>query len=486
MNGVLQSLVYHATHSPDSIAFVDDDNEVTYQQLWLQVRETAEQLLEMSPKCIAFRAENSIDWVITDLAAMYAGIPIVPVPMFFTQQQVNHALTESGADVLIGDWQQWHPVLIGEMERLLLWKLPYPSVQELLPNTCKITFTSGSTGQPKGVCLSSDQIAKISRTLADTIATDVTCDKHMVLLPLSTLLENITGIYVPILLGAESVVLSGKSVGLTGSSHFDASQFALVLTQHLPATMVLTPALLMALVGVAKFMPVVTKNLKFVAIGGARVSPQLIELAHHLNIPAYEGYGLSENASVVSLNTPSENKAGTSGKPLSHVNVKIASDGEIWVSGNIALGYVNAPFEQEWLATGDLGHLDDDGFLIISGRKKNQIITAFGRNISPEWIESEAQAFTELLGMVVLGEGDKTLTAVLESQDIEQVTESLRKLNSTLPDYAHIGRVIIAPELRTVSGLYTSNGRPIRAQFEARFGNKSQSESCTITTKFIE
>lgn len=486
MNCILQSLIYHSTHSPDSIAFVDDSCEITYEQLLLQVREAAEQLLELKPQCIAFRAENSVDWVIIDLAAMYAGIPIVPVPMFFTQQQVDHTLTESGADVLIGDWQQWHPVSIGELERLRVWKLPCPSTQELLPKTGKVTFTSGSTGQPKGVCLSSEQIAKISRILADTIATDVSCDKHMVLLPLSTLLENITGIYVPLLLGTTSVVLCGKSVGLMGSSQFNASKFALALAQHQPTTIVLTPALLMALIGVAKSMPVVTEKLKFVAIGGARVSPQLIELAHQLNIPAYEGYGLSENASVVSLNTPSAHKAGTSGKPLSHVKVKIANDGEIWVSGNSALGYVNEPFDQEWLATGDLGHLDDDGFLVISGRKKNQIITAFGRNISPEWVESEAQAFPDLLGMVVLGEGDKTLTAVLDNQDIESVTESLRKLNAILPDYAHIGRVIVAPELRTLSGLYTSNGRPIRAQFEERFGNRNQSESCTITTKFIE
>jgi len=472
MNSIIQSLIRHAAETPDKIAFIGSTEdsqlsvEISYQDLLDRVKEAAQHLLELSPHCIALRAENSLDWVITDLAAMYADIPSVPVPLFFTDAQVSHTLEQSGADLLIGDWQNWHPNLRGKIANLRIWQRSSGGDKKLLPDTSKITFTSGSTGNPKGVCLSQNQLANVSLSLADTIATEVQCEKHMVILPLSTLLENITGIYVPILLGTTSVVLNGQQVGLTGSSQFDVQQFAAALAEYLPSSLVLTPALLMALIQVVKHVPQLAQNLEFVAVGGARVSPQLLQLAHSLSIPAYEGYGLSENASVASLNTPSAYKAGTSGKPLPHVDVKIASDGEIFVSGCVALGYIDEPFEQGWLGTGDLGHLDKDGYLVIDGRKKNQIITAYGRNISPEWVESEAQAFPELYGMVLLGDGEDTLTAVVESNEPERVALAIKHLNQALPDYARIGKLVTTQGLRQMVGFYTSNGRPIRARFE--------------------
>ncbi|WP_246201163.1 AMP-binding protein [Vibrio ziniensis] len=469
MNMIIESLIRHSIDTPNKIAFVGEFEEVSYQNLLVRVREAAEQLIQYSPKCIALRADNSLNWVIADLAALYADIPNVPVPLFFTTEQVTHILQESGADLLVGNWSinaSSDTKMVGEVEDLSIWKRTVEGGKSLLPHTAKITFTSGSTGHPKGVCLSQNQLSKVSQSLADTIANEVNCERHLVLLPLSTLLENITGIYVPLILGASSVVLKSTQVGLTGSSSFNASQFALALAKYLPNSLVLTPALLMALIEVVRAMPTLARNLEFVAVGGARVSPQLLEMAHSLGIPAYEGYGLSENASVVSLNTPSAYKAGTSGKPLPHIDVKVSNDGEIYVSGCVALGYVDQPFEQDWYATGDLGYLDDDGFLVIDGRKKNQIITAFGRNISPEWIESEAQAFMALYGMVLVGDGEDSLTAIIENQNVEQVVASIKQLNQRLPDYAQVKTLITTQGLRLLAGFYTSNGRPIRSQFE--------------------
>ncbi|WP_223159361.1 AMP-binding protein [Vibrio sp. Y2-5] len=494
---IIESLIRHSIETPNKIAFIGGNEEISYQNLLIRVRGVAEYLVEHSPKCIALRAENSLDWVIADLAALYADIPNVPVPLFFTPEQVEHIVTESGADLLLGNWDAWiqnasadvnslDAKMVGEVENLSVWKRIVESEKQLLPHTGKITFTSGSTGHPKGVCLSQNQLSKVSRSLADTIATEAKCEKHLVLLPLSTLLENITGIYVPIILGATSVVLNGAEVGLNGSSNFDPSQFALALAKYLPNSLVLTPALLMALIEVVKAMPILARNLEFVAVGGARVSPQLLEMAHSLGIPAFEGYGLSENASVVSLNTPSAYKAGTSGKPLPHIDVKVSNDGEIYVSGCVALGYIDQPFEQGWYATGDLGHLDEDGFLVINGRKKNQIITAFGRNISPEWVESEAQAFRALHGMVLVGDGEKSLSAITANSNVEEVTAALKQLNQRLPDYARIRTLITAQGLSSLAGFYTSNGRPIRSKFEQWMLSKTEQNDGRIITPINE
>ncbi len=466
MNIIIEALIRNAAQAPKSIAFIGEHKALNNHDLLMRVRHAAEQLTQWAPRCIALRAENSLDWVIADLAALYAKIPIVPVPHFFASQQIEHVLSESGADLLVGEWQQPTSNLVGQIETLGVYHYAVDNKASLLPQTWKITFTSGSTGTPKGVCLSHKQLANVSDVLAKTIEAEADCQKHLVLLPLSTLLENITGIYVPILLGASSVVVRGQSVGLIGSSHLNLQQFASVLADYQPNSLVLTPALLLALIEVVKEMPLVAQTLEFVAVGGARVSPQLMQLAHSLAIPAYEGYGLSEHASVVALNKPSEFKAGTSGKPLPHTKVNISDDGEILLSGCVALGYLNQPFRSSWFATGDLGHLDADGFLVIDGRKKNLIITTYGRNISPEWIESEAQAFPALHGMVIIGDGQDSLTAIIEQKEIEQTAVAIKQLNSLLPDYAQVRTLVTVPNLPSYLDFFTSNGRPIRAKFE--------------------
>ena len=97
-----------------------------------------------------------------------------------------------------------------------------------------------------------------------------------------------------------------------------------------------------------------------------------------------------KTASVACLNLPDNHEPGSVGQPLEHVDIQIES-GEIIVHGNSFLGYLDDPasWYPQTVATGDLGHLDENGFLYINGRKKNILISSFGRNISPEWIESQ-------------------------------------------------------------------------------------------------
>ncbi|OEE35837.1 long-chain fatty acid--CoA ligase [Vibrio genomosp. F10 str. ZF-129] len=489
MNTLLKTINKWAKTTPENLAFVGEDNSgqsvrISYIELQEKILKTAKALTAQNIKVLALRSQNSPNWAIIDLAAMHANIVVVPIPTFFSIAQVEHTLHQSGVDALIGDWQAFSDLSqkkfsAVQVNNIVIAGLPLmfrtaPEQVSYLTGTGKITFTSGSTGQPKGVCLSNEHLYQVANSLAQSVRH--IARTHLVLLPLSTLLENITGIYVPLLLGGTSYILPGEQTGLTGSSQFDTTMFAKALARVKPDSLVLTPALLLALIQIIQQQPELSASLTFVAVGGARVSSQLINAAHSLHIPAFEGYGLSECGSVVCLNTPSHFKPGTSGKPLPHVQVRIAEDGELLVSGNTALGYLNEAFAQEWLATGDLAQIDDHGYITLSGRKKNLIVTAYGRNISPEWVESEALSFLPSTPLIVTGDTQQALCAVaasyngisddLNDGNCDSIKAQIAALNSTLPDYAQIRMLLIIENPQAITHWYTENGKLKRDQIE--------------------
>jgi acyl-coenzyme A synthetase/AMP-(fatty) acid ligase len=180
---------------------------------------------------------------------------------------------------------------------------------------------------------------------------------------------------------------------------------------------------------------------------------------------------------VVSLNVRGAARPGTCGRPLPQLDVEVI-DGEIHVSGNAMLGYAGEP--QSWspprIATGDLGALDADGYLCIHGRRKNLLISSFGRNISPEWVEGELLADGVLAECVVFGDARPHCVALVTPRDPQLADRVIQltvdRCNAGLPDYARVlGWHRLARPLAGVPGLLTDNGRPRRAAIEARFGD---------------
>jgi long-subunit acyl-CoA synthetase (AMP-forming) len=213
-----------------------------------------------------------------------------------------------------------------------------------------------------------------------------------------------------------------------------------------------------------------------------------------MGIPVYEGYGLSECASVVALNTPKDERIGSVGKVLSNRIVRVSKDGEIEVK-NVGLPHYlesaeglrnkhqytpgSAPrsTDETWLPTGDLGHLDDEGFLYLDGRKKNVLITSFGRNISPEWPESLLLGSGLFKQAIVVGDGQAQLSALLVTakDDVsdEAIQLAITSVNQDLPDYAQIGPWMLADEPFTPNnGLATANGRLKRDLIKNKFNNQ--------------
>lgn len=486
MSRLLSAIKAFAVQSPDNLALTTPSQSFSYLGLSQAIDLAANQLQALFPdpvsgQVVAVQMANSPAWVILDLALIQLGWPSLPLPDFFTQAQRAHAMADAGVGLLIQQTPASGTAFAIAGQDL------FATQQDLAPvplpeGTAKITYTSGSTGQPKGVCLSLAQMEAVASSLVDAIGAQY-AGRHLPVLPLSILLENVAGLYATLMAGGRYHILAAEKLGLADPFRPDFLRLAKTIAAEQATSLILVPELLRALMMVLKATGLSLPSLELVAVGGAKVPVQLLEQAKTLGLPVYEGYGLSECASVVALNTPSDHRLGAVGRPLAHLNVTVAADGEIIVGPRPFLGYTGAGALQGPVHTGDIGHFDEDGFLHISGRCGNVIINSFGRNISPEWVESQLLAQPEIRQAIVFGEGQAELGALIVPMTAElgpdAIAAGIARANAALPDYAKVRRWQVRGPFDPMAGELTGNGRPRRAALLARhqdFATPQQSE----------
>jgi len=220
-------------------------------------------------------------------------------------------------------------------------------------------------------------------------------------------------------------------------------------------------------------------RLRQVGSGGAPLSKELAEFFWAVGVPIYQGYGLTETSPIVSNNFP-HNRVGSSGLPIANVQVRIAEDGEIQVKGSCVMqGYYKNPeatrevlSEDGWFSTGDIGHLDADGYLYITDRKKDLLKTAAGKFVAPQPIENALKTSPYILNAIVIGDKRKfiaalivpnptTLAARLADEGVKLssnaelvahprahaiIEEEVKRLTAHLAQYETIKRFALLPE----------------------------------------
>lgn len=442
MSLLLRSLKQHATQNSHCCALRAQHESVSYRQLWDDVLHCSRYLQEQQVRVLAIALPNSIDWVIWDLACLQANITCVPVPWFFSAQQRQHLLRDAQVDSIVSE------------EGLTRIAAASDIVDDPV---CKITYTSGSTGQPKGVCLTASALDTLSASLVDTLGDNLS-RSHLSILPLSVLLENVAGVYPALVTGATVHLADSKAV------LHDAGYLYRALHGTSANSTILVPELLRALIAAQSRASSTLKNLTYVAVGGARVGCGLLERAQKLALPVYEGYGLSECGSVVSVNTPQHHRMGTAGKLLPHVKASIR-DGELMIHSPLASHYLHQP-RFNTLATGDCARIDADSYLTITGRRKNLLITSWGRNINPEWIEAELAANENIRQAIVTGDAECSLSALIVADaDVTEpsISNAIKHTNRELPGYAQIERWRRVAPFSNANGQLTGSGKPVRA-----------------------
>ncbi|HET6718842.1 MAG TPA: AMP-binding protein [Rhodocyclaceae bacterium] len=450
------------------------------------VREVGELAHRLSScRVLGVLADNTPAWVLADLAAHEAGVVHLPLPGFFSAEQLRHALEQTAADVVLTD----QPERIGALDigfaivgswQGLIWMRRVVAAVELPPGTGKISFTSGSTGAPKGVCLNGDGLIETACAVSERLF-DLPLARHLAALPLALLLENVAGIYSPLLRGLTIHLCPLQRLGWLGMAGFDPSALDAAATQAEASSVILVPELLKAWTAFLKASGRRPGSaLVFVAVGGARVAPELVAEARQRGIPAYQGYGLTEGGSVLTLNRPGDDGDDV-GRPLRHAQIAVHG-GEVFVETRAFLGYLGSiPSDTRTFATGDLGEFDRPGHpgakghLRLSGRRKNLLITSYGRNVSPEWPEAALLSDQRILQAVVFGDGQPVLSAILVPQPglpREAIEQAVCSANSTLPDYARISHWITGEPFTAANGLATGNGRPLRQRIGDRYAGE--------------
>lgn len=470
-----QTLQSHAEQQPQRLALWGDSTRVDYQHLLDEVQQRETWLRETGVAVFALALENGPQALLWDLAALFAGVTCVILPPFFSTAQRAHCLQQSGATLVVAE-----EVLADELQGCgyrfdgQFWR-PQQASQGLpiAPGTAKITYTSGTTGTPKGVCLSSEAMLRVAREL-ELVSRAKAPQQYLAVLPLAVLLENL-GIYAALLAGATVSLPSQRQLGISGASGVDWPRLLGILMARGAQSLILVPQLLLGLVTAIERGAVPASGFRFIAVGGAKVSPDLLQRAARIGLPVFEGYGLSECASVVCLNRPEANRPGSVGRPLPHVQVRLAEDGEVLVQGSTLNGYLGEPaFDGQWWPTGDIGEFDAEGYLYLRGRKKHQFVTSFGRNVNPEWVEAELTQRGVIAQAFVHGESLPRNVALLWPLDPacpdELLASSVAAANQSLPDYARVSSwVRLAEPFTPANGLLTANGRPRREAILARY-----------------
>lgn len=485
---VLDAIRSHARQTPRHLALAGEGEPLDYGELWTLVQAVSRRLADLPALTIGLLLDNSPAWAVLDLAGLAAGKALVPLPGFFSAQQLREVARDAGIGLVLSDRAPLLPSLFGvwssgvtDFARLAGTKVYQATLavdadstgRGETPGVDKITYTSGSSGRPKGVCLSKEEMQRVAFSLRQAMGIDASY-RHLTVLPLSTLLENIAGLYVAMLAGATCVIRPLAALGWSGMHDFDFTRLTRLLTELRIDSMILVPRLLQGLAAVVD--PGLAAQLRVVAVGGAHTSRHLLEACQAIGLPVFQGYGLSECASVVTVNVPGHNRLGSVGRPLPHIGLKIAEDGEILVRGVAFRGYLGQASgvrDEDYWHTGDVGELDPDGYLYITGRKKDLFITAYGRNVSPAWVEEELAQGTEIVQAAVFGEGRSFNSAVLIARPgcgEAAIRLAVERANRHLPGYAGVRKWVIGQgPFRAERGEINAAGVPQRGVIYANY-----------------
>ena len=425
--------------------------------------------------------ENRPEWIAAFWAAVSRGLEVVPVDPAASIGHLQSIQSRTEPGMLVCSETMSSKEI--DLQRLRFHELgrlpsagPIDPVKAHPDDTVEIVFTSGTTGDPKGIVHTHKNICADLRPLDKEIRSLRTYLRFLQpvralsILPLSHMFGQALGLFVPVLLGG-SIVLSSelnpkrlmqlirkeKAAALvTVPGQLESLQRTLESSHDCTRRMKDSPGVWGFFRRWLRFFDVHRRfGLKFVAlvVGGAQLRQATEHWWSQLGFVVVQGYGLTEASPVVAMNNPLKVKAGSLGTVQGGQSVKIADDGEILVRGDNVARYFGQEVEageDEWLPTGDIGRIDEEGNLYFLGRKKDVIVTPDGQNVYPEDVEPQLEELPEVDACAVVGketERGAEVHAVLILADPEASPGALvKKANAGLESHQRIRSWSLWPE----------------------------------------
>jgi len=532
------TLIEHFYHwektTPDKVflkqPFGETWRDFTWQEAGQQARKLASYLLSLRlpPQChIGLVSKNCAEWFICDLAIMMAGHVSVPFFPTLTAEQLRFVMKHSGCRVLmvgkLDDWAsmkpgvpagvaciafpnynpdpdhaQWADIMANHPP---LAASPVPNVTDLMT----VIYTSGTTGNPKGVMITFGNMASMLFNSREHLRLDVTDPRVISYLPLCHIAERGVLVNVAYATGAtiffaERLDTFIKNLVATSPTHFGGvpriwTKFQQGVLAKMPQgrlDFLLKIPIVNNLVRRKIRKALGLNDVQVFLVAAAPMPVSLLEWFERLGIVIQEAYGMTETTAIVTITPRNGVRPGKVGKAIDGTKIKIdPKTGEICTqSPSNMLGYYNEAAMTAatidsfgWLRTGDVGEMDADGYLKITGRVKEMYKTSKGEYVAPSQIEMGFASNSNIEQVCVVGEGLPQPVALVvlselaasQSRDAlaESLTQTLATLNPTLRPYERVQKIVVVKEPWTVENdLMTPSMKIRRQQLEKAFAKR--------------
>ncbi len=478
-------------------AFIYKGKEISYKELIENVYNFSTLLDILPGERVCLIASNMPQWAYALYAIWRKGGTCVPIDHLSSEKEVRFIVEEVRPQYIFVDSQTYSKVkkslegykykieLINIENEVIPLKERDHEAKNLSQDVALILYTSGTTGSPKGVMLTFSNLeSNIEAIVKTKIATKD--EKTIAILPFHHAYPLMVSLLVPLHIGATiifsenlssksilNLIVANKVTVLIGVPRLYKTLHQSIMKkikENKKANFLfkVVKALESPSLGKLIFKKVHEAfggELKYLVSGGAKLDVEVAKDLYALGFLVLEGYGLTETSPIVSFNYPGAIKIGSVGKPIDGVEVKIAEDGEILVKGkNVMKGYFGAieltreVIKDGWFYTGDLGFLDEDGFLYITGRKKEIIVLENGKKVVPEELENLILSKTDIIKEVGITLYENKLKAIIYP-DLEKLSEKgilniseyikwevLDKVNLDLPPYKKIQDFILVED----------------------------------------